>query len=64
MAKRNFSAMPTNEIKETKYKALRIGNYLHVLLLTQKLDSALLLGSLNVSRGVVVSNNLHPSLVP
>ena len=56
--------MPTNEIKETKYKALRIGNYLHVLLLTQILVAALLLGPPNVIRGVVVSNSLHPSLVP
>ena len=44
--KRNFSATPTNRIKETKYKAIRIGNYLHVLLLTQKLAAALRLGSL------------------
>ena len=63
LAKRNFSATPTNEIKETKYKALRIGNYLHVLLLTQILAAALLLGPPNVSRGVVVSNSLHPSQV-
>src|SRR3989337_2914010 len=62
--KRNFSATPTNQIKETKYKALRIGNYLHVLLLTQKLGAALLLGPLNVSRGVVVSNSLHPRFMP
>ena len=53
-----------NEIKETKYKALRIVNYLHVLLLTQILAAALLLGPPNVIQGVVVSNRLHPSLVP
>ena len=41
--------MPMNEIKETKYKALRIGNYLHVLLLMQLLGAALLLGPPNVS---------------
>ena len=64
LVKRNFSATPTNQIKETKYKALRIGNYLHVLLLTHILGAALLLGPLNVSRGVVVLNSLHPSLVP
>ena len=53
-----------NQIKETKYKALRIGNYLHIVLLTQILGATLLLGPLNVSRGVVVSNRLHLSLVP
>ena len=63
LVKRNFSSTPMNQIKETKYKALRIGNYLHVLLLTQKLVAALRLGPLNTSRGVVVSNSLHPSLV-
>src|SRR3989337_979684 len=63
LVKRKFSTTPTNQIKETKYKALRIGNYLHVLLLTQKLGTALRLGPLNVNRGVVVSNSLHPSLV-
>ena len=62
--KRNFSAMPTNQIKATKCKALRIGNYLHVLLLTQELIAALLLGLLDTTPGVVVSNSLHPSLVP
>ena len=51
-------------MKETKYKALRIVNYLHVLLLTQILEAALLLGLPNVIRGVVVSNSLHLSLVP
>ena len=64
LVKRNFSATPTNQIKETKYKALRMGNYLHVLLLTQILSAALLLGPANVSRGIVLSNSLHPSLVP
>ena len=63
LGKEKFSATPTNEIKETKYKALRIGNYLHVVLLTQVLGAALLLLPPNVSRGVVVSNSLHPSLV-
>ena len=52
-----------NEIKETKYKALRIGNYPHVLLLTQILEAALLLLPPDVSRGVVVSDSLDPSLV-
>ena len=52
-----------NEIKETKYKALRIGNYLYVLLLTQILGVTLLLGPPNTLRGIVVSNGLHPSLV-
>ena len=37
LVKRNFSATPTNQIKETKYNALRIVNYLHVLILLQKL---------------------------
>ena len=55
--------MPTNEIKETKYKALRIGNYLHVLLLLQILSVALLLLLINTTRGIVVSNSLRPSLV-
>ena len=64
LVKRNFSATPMNQIKETKYKALRIGNYLRVLLLTQKLAAALRLGPLNTSRGEVVSNSLHPSLMP
>src|SRR3989337_2189318 len=41
LSKRNLSATPMNQIKETKYKALRIGNYLHVLLLTQILDAVL-----------------------
>ena len=53
-----------NQIKETKYRALRIGNYLHVLLLTQKLAATLLLAPPNTLRGIVVSNGLHPSLVP
>ena len=53
-----------NEMKETKYKALRIGNYLHVLLLTQELITALLLGLLDTTPGVVVSNSLHPNLMP
>src|SRR6266566_3586460 len=35
--KRNLSATLMNQIKKTKYEALRIGNYLHVLLLLQKL---------------------------
>ena len=52
-----------NEIKETKYKALRIGNYLHVLVLTQILNTALLLLPPDVTRGVVVSDSLHLSLV-
>ena len=64
LVKRNFSATPTNQINKTKYKALRIGIYLHVLLLTQKHAAALRLGPLNTSRGIVVSNSLHPSLVP
>ena len=64
LVKRNFSTTPSNLIKETKYKALRIGNYLHVLLLTQKLATALRPGPLNTSRGIVVSNGLHPSPVP
>ena len=50
------------QIKETKYKALGIGNYLHVLLL-QILSAALLLLLLNTTRGVVVSNSLWPSLI-
>ena len=53
-----------NLIKETKYKALRIGNYLRALLLTQKLAATLLLAPPNTLRGVVVSNGLHPSLMP
>ena len=56
--------MPMNQIKKTKFKALRIGNYLHVLLLTQKLAATLLLAPPNTLRGVVVSNGLHPSLMP
>jgi hypothetical protein len=59
-----LSATPMNQIKETKYKALRIGNYLHVLLLTQILDAALPFFPPNTSRGEVVSNSLRPSLVP
>ena len=53
-----------NQIKETKYKALRIGNYLHVLLLTHILAAALLLGPPDVSRGIVVSESPDLSLVP
>ena len=64
LVKRNLSATPTNQIKENKYKALRIGNYLHVLLLVQKLSAGRRLGLLNTLRGVVVSNSLYPSLVP
>ena len=64
VVKRNFSAMPMNQIKRTKFKALRIGNYQHVLLLSQKLAATLLLRPPNTLRGVVVSNGLHPSLVP
>src|SRR3989337_1042843 len=64
LVKRNLSATPTNQIKETKYKALRIGNYLHVLLLTQKIDAQLLFFPPNTNRGEVVSNSLRPSLVP
>ena len=45
------------------YKALRIGNYHHVLYFTQILEAALLLLPPDVSRGVVVSDSLHPSLV-
>ena len=52
-----------NQIKETKYNALRIGSYLHVLILTQKLCAALRLGPLNTNRGELVSNSLRPSLV-
>ena len=64
LVKRNFSATPTNQIKKTKFKALRIGNYLHVHLLTQKLIMTLLLTPPNTLLGVVVSIGLHPSLVP
>ena len=64
LSKRNLSATPTNQIKKTKFKSLRIGNYPHVLLLTQKLAATLLLAPPNTLRGVVVSNGLHPSLVP
>ena len=64
LANRNLSATATNQIKETKYKALRIGNYHHVLLLLQKLSATCQLGLLNTMRGIVVSNSLHPSLVP
>ena len=56
--------MPTNQIKKTKFKALRIGNYLHVHLLTQKLIATLLLTPPNTLLGIVVSIGLHPSLVP
>ena len=64
LVKRNLSATPTNQIKETKYNALRISNYLHVLILLQKLFAARRLVLLNTTRGVVVSNSLRPSLVP
>ena len=64
LVKRNLSATPTNQIKETKYNALRIGNYLHVLLLTQILVAALLFFPPNTSQGEVVLNSLRPSLVP
>ena len=64
LVKRNLSATPTNQIKETKYNALRIVNYLHVPILLQKLSPARRLVLLNTTRGVVVSNSLRPSLVP
>ena len=64
LVKRNLSATPMNQIKETKYKALRIGNYLHVLLLTQILVAALPFFPPNTNLGEVVSNNLRPNLVP
>ena len=64
LVKRNLSVVPMNQMKETKYKALRIGNYLHVLILLQKLSPARRLVLLNTTRGVVVSKSLRPSLMP
>ena len=64
LVKRNLRTTPTNQIKETKYNALRIGNYLHVLILLQKLNPARQLVLLNTMLGVVVLNSLRPSLVP
>ena len=63
LIKRYLSATRRNQMKETKYKALRIGKYRHVLLLLQKLFAARLLVLLNTTRGIVASNSLRPSLV-
>ena len=64
LIQRYLSATRRNQMKETKYKALRIRNYLHVMLLLHLLSAARRLLLPNTPRGVVVSNSLHPSLVP
>ena len=63
LIKRYLSATRRNQMKETKYKALRIRNYLHVMLLLHLLSVARRLLLPNTPQGVVVSNSLHPSLV-
>ena len=62
--KEKFQRYAYESNQGNQYKALIIGNYLHVLVLTQILGAALLLLPPDVTRGVVVSNTLHPSLVP
>ena len=64
LIKRYLSATRRNQMKETKYKALRIRNYLHVMLLLYLLSAARRLLLPNTPRGVIVSNSLHPSLGP